>query len=169
VRSIELTLDPAAEASFRADWQALVDAELPSLALHDAESNRPHITLAAGPALAPVILPDAPVPTRVRLGALSLFRTMPPGLEARWILVRAVVVDEELAAFHRALHVALHDAVPTSLPGAWSPHVTLARRLSSERVGLALDALAQRPQIDEAGIEGVRFWNGDTKQITPLT
>jgi len=51
MRSIELTFDPATEAAFRDEWAALQEAGLPNLGRHPDASNRPHLTLAAGPAL----------------------------------------------------------------------------------------------------------------------
>lgn len=182
VRSIELTLAPSSDAAVRAAWDALAEGGLPSLAAHTSPTNRPHVTVAAGAALAmPAALPGPPA--SIALGGWTLFDARPAADgSARFVLVRAVVLDEELAAFHRAVHEAVpvaasvlsHDAslaaVPESLPGSWSPHLTIARRLSAPRVAVALEALAAMPEPlpSRVDVDGVRFWDGDTRTVTPL-
>jgi 2'-5' RNA ligase len=163
VRSIEIVFDDAADRAFRARWQALADVGLPSLALHTSSSNRPHITLAAGQMLR-AQRPDVAVPPMVRFGGVMLF----PAHNDRWVLVDAVVLDEGLATFHRALHTRTAGAVATSLPDRWSPHVTIARRLTAERVAAALVALQSVPTPETATVASVRLWDGETKQITPF-
>jgi len=59
VVSIELLLDPATEAAIPAEWNALAEAGLSSLAAHTAESNRPHVTLLARRVLARSVVPTA--------------------------------------------------------------------------------------------------------------
>lgn len=168
VRSIELTLSPASDAEIRSAWTALADAGLPSLAAHTSETNRPHLTLAAGPSLeSPEALP-AP-PASLLLGGWTLFDSRPAADgSARFVLVRAVVLDGALATFHRAVHAAAPGAVPTTLPDGWSPHLTIARRLSAPRVAVALEALAAVPLPETVDVDGIRFWDGDTRTVTPL-
>jgi hypothetical protein len=164
VRSIELVLDPASDAAVRTAWQALVDVDLPSLGRHPSPSNAPHVTLAAGDTL-PV--PDGfavPLPRTLRLGGLLLF----PAGAGRSVLVRAVVLDEPLAALHREVHRVAPGGVGTSLPGAWSPHVTFARRVRDEDLPQAVAALREAPLPEELGVAGVRHWDGETKAITPV-
>jgi 2'-5' RNA ligase len=171
VRSIELTLTPASDAAVRAMWTAVAEVGLPSLAAHTSDTNRPHVTLAAGPTLSsPGSLPSLPAPpASLRLGGWTLFDSRPAADgSARFVLARAVVVDPELATFHRAVHAAAVDAVPTTLPGAWSPHLTIARRLSAPRVAVALEALAALTHPDSVAVAGVRYWDGDTRTVTPL-
>ncbi|MGN8051156.1 2'-5' RNA ligase family protein [Curtobacterium sp. 22159] len=168
MRSIELVLDPASDAAVRSAWSALVAADLPSLGRHPSPSNAPHVTLAAGEGLPVPRVPAVPLPASVTLGGLLLF----PAGPGRSVLVRAVVVDRALAAFHEAVHEAVRGTVPASvvstLPGRWSPHVTLARRVRDEDLPAAVAALrsAQLPEV--LGVGGVRHWDGGTKTVTPV-
>jgi hypothetical protein len=167
MRSVELVLDPAGDAAVRAWWDALADAGLPSLALHDAPSNRPHVTVGAwvtaglAPGLQAVVLDR---PQSVRFGGFALFAAG----RGRFVLARQVVTDAGLAAFHRAVHGVMPGGEEHTLPDRWTPHVTVSRRLTPERVGLALEALAEVPVPATAGVAGARFWDGDTKTLTDL-
>lgn len=164
VRSIELTFHHDDDLAVRSAWDALVAADLPSMGRHDAPSNRPHVTLAAGVDLpVPEALPTPPA--TIRIGGVLLF----PAGSDRVVLARAVVVDEALATFHLAVHEGEPAAVPTTQPGRWSPHVTLARRIRTSDLSAALDVLAATPLPDTLTIEGVRHWAGDTTTVTPLT
>ena len=74
MRSLEVLLDPESEARIRGHWEALEAAGIPSLELHTSASNRPHLTLLAGPELTPPpsgALGELPV--TVELGAVLLF------------------------------------------------------------------------------------------------
>jgi 2'-5' RNA ligase len=165
MRSIELTLDDATDGVIRSEWRALAEHDLPSLASHTAESNRPHVTLAAGEALE---LADVPLtafhalPLPLRFGAVAVF----PAGRGRFVLIRTVVASAELLALHARVVGAAPNAVPTSLPGAWTPHVTLARRLTAEQVGLALPLLGTPP---DGEFTAARFWDGEARTLTPLT
>jgi hypothetical protein len=162
VRSLELVLDPSSDVAVRAAWTALTKADLPSLGRSD--TNSPHVTLAAGDDLPVPAGFDVPWPTRLRLGGVLLFQAGP----GRSVLVRAVVVDAALAAFHEAVHRAAPGGVDTSLPGAWSPHVTFARRVRDEDLGRAVAALRGAPLPDELVVGGVRHWDGVAKVVTPV-
>lgn len=164
MRSIELVLSPTSDAAVRAVWDELIAEDLPSLGRHVSASNAPHVTLAAGPDLLVPPRFDAPAPSTLRLGGVLLF---PAGPE-RSVLVRAVVVDRALAAFHEAVHRAAPGGVDTSLPGAWSPHVSFARRVRDADLPRALAALRRAPLPEVLEVGGVRFWDGETKTVTPL-
>ena len=164
MRSIELTLDDATDAAVRAEWRTLAEHELPSLASHTAASNAPHVTLVAGERLDPAELPTDTfdlLPLPLRFGAVAVF----PAARDRFVLVRTVAVTAELIALHARVAAASAGPVPTSLPGAWTPHVTLARRLTSDQVALALPLLATP---DDGTLAAARFWDGTTKTLTPL-
>ena len=45
VHALDVTFDRLTDDRVRAEWQALRDAGLPSLARHTGASNRPHLTL----------------------------------------------------------------------------------------------------------------------------
>ncbi|PZF27226.1 2'-5' RNA ligase family protein [Curtobacterium sp. MCPF17_051] len=164
MRSIELVLGPESDAAVRSAWQALIDADLPSLGRHPSPSNAPHVTLAAGDSLPVPAGLRTPVPTSIRLGGLLLF----PAGAGRSVLVRAVVVDAALTTFHGEVHAVAPGGVETSLPGHWSPHVTLARRLRDEDLPRAVAALRAVPLPEALDVGGVRHWDGETRTITPL-
>lgn len=164
MRSIELTLDDTTDAAVRTEWRTLAEHGLPSLASHTAVSNAPHVTLAAGTRLTVDTVRvgafDA-LPLALRFSALSAF----PAGRDRFVLVRTIVVTAELLALHAEVHTTAAEPVETSRPGAWTPHVTLARRLTAEQVGAAHALLASPP---DGTLAAARFWDGDTKTITPL-
>ncbi|MDF2443191.1 MAG: hypothetical protein JWR01_1394 [Subtercola sp.] len=58
--SFELLLDPATDARFRAEWDTLLAAGLPSQARHTGASNAPHITLLAARAVDAALRTEAP-------------------------------------------------------------------------------------------------------------
>ncbi|MCJ1713607.1 2'-5' RNA ligase family protein [Curtobacterium sp. VKM Ac-2922] len=163
MRSIELVLDDASDRAVRALWQALVAAELPSLG--HAGTNDPHVTLVAGESV-PVPGPlDEPLPTALRVAGVLLF----PAGPGRHVFGLGVVVDESLARFHRAVHRGAPDAVDSSAPGRWAPHLTLARRIRDVDLGAGLRAItADAPLPEVLTVGGLRHWDGDTKVTTPL-
>jgi 2'-5' RNA ligase len=174
MRSIELTFDPATEAAFRAEWAALQAADLPNLGRHPHASNRPHLTLAAGPGLEPTDAltevfhrnrqqPSGPLPAELRVSGVLLF----PAGTGRFVLARPVVVTEALLALHRDVLQHAPSAVDLTQPDRWTPHVTLARRLSGSQVAEALDVLGEPPPPG-LGVSA-RFWNGETKILTALS
>jgi hypothetical protein len=162
VRSIELVLDRASDAAVRAAWDALTAADLPSLGR--SGTNSPHVTLTAGDVLPVPSGFGAPVPSVLRLGGVLLF----PAGPGRSVLVRAVVVDPVLAAFHRAVHEAAPGGVDTAQPDAWSPHLTFARRVRDEDLPAAVQALRTAPLPETLTVSGVRHWDGVTKTVTPV-
>ncbi|TFD92701.1 2'-5' RNA ligase family protein [Cryobacterium lactosi] len=169
MRSIELTFDPATEAAFRAEWTALEEAGLPNLGRHQGASNRPHLTLAAGPALeltdavrAAFDRAAAPLPVELRVSGLVLFRAGP----GRFVLARPVVMTRVLLEVHRTVLGVAPGAVELTRPDRWTPHVTLARRLGADQVGHALAVLGEPPAAGSC--VAARFWNGETKTLTSL-
>lgn len=183
VVSLELVFNAYLEAQIRAQWQALADAGLSSLAGHTAPSNRPHITLLVRPTVPPLARDElaalVPLPLPVTLGAPLLF-----GSGDRRVLARAVVPTVPLLELHAGLH-ALVDAradadtegdvgsgdSPFTRPGAWMPHVTLSRRLRVDTLSQALRVLdAVEPQEEHAPAQAItlRRWDAATATITDL-
>jgi len=178
VQSVELLLDPETEQRIRDGWAALADAGLPSLATHGGDSNRPHITVAvAEEGLTPAVEALRAVfrgwhlaerGLAAELGAPVLFG----GHRHRWVLARLVVPSRPLLTVHSAVHRAIAadapdaDVVEQTRPDGWTPHVTLARRIESERLGAALDALDPAPL--PCRITGARLWDGATRTVTDL-
>ena len=172
MRSIELTFDPDLEAAIRAEWATLQAAGLPNLGRHPDASNRPHLTMAAGPALEITDdltalfdqpPPCAQLPVHIGVSGLLLFRAG----SGRFVLARPVVISEALLDLHRTVLEQVPGAVELTQPGRWTPHVTLARRMSAGQVAEALEVLGEPPAFGQA--VAARFWNGETKTLTELT
>ncbi|OBF03211.1 hypothetical protein A5730_22270 [Mycobacterium sp. ACS4054] len=162
VHSIELLFDGETEATIRGLWDALADAGIPS----QAPAGRPHVTLAVADRIADEA--DAalgPLTGRLPLGcgvgaSLLLGRS-------NAILARLVVPSAELLEFHAEVHRLAGEHLapapaPTSLPGQWTPHVTLARRVGGPALSRAL-RIAGRPPLIEGSFAALRHWNGEKK------
>jgi 2'-5' RNA ligase len=182
-QSVELLLDDEQDAAVRRQWLALQNAGLPSRADQAGEINRPHLTLSiAGqvPAYLETALKAAftgRVPIPVRLGGLVCFPAAAtsaaagaPGA-AQQVLARLVVPSSELLEL-QATCAELFDPLPGTSPrlqpGAWSPHVTLARRLPTAQVSAALAALGRVEESTGAGVE-IRRWNSETRTAWLIT
>ncbi|MBF6330015.1 2'-5' RNA ligase family protein [Nocardia transvalensis] len=159
VQSVELVLDEAAEAEIRRQWRLLAEAGVHS----PAADHRPHITLAVArqiwPRLDSVLAAQEFRPLPVRLGGLVVFGARNP------ILVRLVVPTESLLDLQRRIFsvIARCPGVPANIqPDAWTPHVTLARRLRPQQLGEAIHAVAADRDFP-ATVEGIRRWDGDRR------
>lgn len=178
VQSVELLLDPETEQRIRDGWAALADAGLPSLATHTGDSNRPHITVAvAEQGLEPAEEALRAVFRGWHLAERGLTAEVAApvlfgGHRHRWVLARLVVTSRPLMTVHSAVHRAIAADAPDAVlveqtrPDAWTPHVTLARRIEADRIGAALDALDPAPL--PCRITGARLWDGGTKTVTDL-
>lgn len=164
VVSIELLLDDEIEASVRADWDALARAGHSSLAAHTADSNRPHVTLLVRPSVPQVDFAAATalLPVSVTLGAPIVFEHGDRG-----VLARPVVLDDALLAVYNAVRAAVPpgEDAPHTDPGAWTPHVTLARRL---RLASLDDARALLGPERVGSAVGLRRWDSRTRTVTAL-
>lgn len=171
VQSVELLLDDALDQAVRAEWAVLLDADLPSQARHTGASNAPHVTLGVADVVDDVAEEalrsvDHGIGDAVRLGGLLVF----PGRTV--VLSRAVVPSESLLRTHRAVHdalVGMPGQPSTVAPGAWTPHVTLARRLDPVQLSAALTALADRPRELVGTIAAARRWDGDARRTWDLS
>lgn len=156
---MELVVDGAADAAVRSDWAALVEAGLPSQARHTGSSNRPHVTLA--------LAATAPGPVRQRLTAIA--RDLPLPVTAgsvlvfgrrQFVLARLAGPDAGLLHLQRRVVAALDDPVDrhgTFAAGTWTPHLTLARRLTADQVGAALGVLG--PVAVPGRLHRMRLWD----------
>ncbi len=172
--SIELLLDQASEQALRGDWERLSGLSLPSQLRNTSPSNRPHITLAAAPVIDAgfdSLLRGAVsgLPLEVRFGGLLLFG----GGRRKFILVRQVVVSEALAELHRTVARALaglQGQAATTLPGNWTPHVTLGRGFSAGQLGPAAEALTEVHGADypAATAAAARRWDSRAKLTVDL-
>lgn len=162
-QSVELLLAAEADAHVRAEWAALREAGLPSQGANTAATNRPHVTLWADDALDPAA-EDAlasrslELPMRLRLGAVACFG------RRRFVLVRLVVASVPLLTLHADIaRVCGTEPGSTLAPGNWTPHVTLARRLTASQVGRAVDVLG-RSRERSAEAVAWRRWDGDRRR-----
>lgn len=167
--SVEALPDTRIEVAVRADWQRLIEADLPSAGRHPSESNRPHVTLAvrddlstdAGRELAR--LGDA-LPVECRLGGAVVFAA-----GERFVLARPLVMTAALLRFHARI-VDLIGPPPVryavTAANRWTPHITLARRMTAEQIGRAL-GIVGAPTL-EGELTGLRLWDAEAKVVTPL-
>jgi 2'-5' RNA ligase len=168
VGSIELVFDRDTEAAIRNIWEALAAAGIPS----QAPASRPHVTLAVAEAIAPDV--DEPLravserlPLPCVIGAPLLFG------RASAVFARLVVPTEELLALHAEVHRCCGPhlrpgPMPNSLPGQWTAHVTMARRVGGAQLGRAL-RVAGRPAQIEGSFTGLRRWDGNKKAEHPIS
>jgi hypothetical protein len=168
VHSIELVFDGVTEAAIRRIWADLAAAGIPS----QAPASRPHLTLAVADRIASDV--DAllkPVTQRLPLGcavgAVVLFG------RSNAVLARLVVPTAELLALHAEVHrlcgpYMVPGPKPNSLPGQWTGHVTLARRVGGAQLGPAL-RIAGRPSEIHGTVAGLRRWDGTNRVEHPIS
>ena len=171
MHSIELLFDPDTEASIRLIWDDLAAAGLPSQAAHRSPSNRPHVTLAVAESIAPAV--DgllagvaARLPVRCLVGAPLLFGS------GKRVLARLAVPSAEVTLLQAevALTTLEHmrpGPVAHTLPGAWTPHVTLCRRLAPDDVAAALDVIGSA--YITGTFAGLRRWDSTTRTEHQIT
>ena len=168
VVSIELLLDSRTESAVRAEWEALATAGLSSLAAHRSVTNRPHITLLVGMDL-PILDPrtfTGRSSFELRLGAPLLF-----GTGDRRVLARSVVPSPELLGLHLDVHAAVGpmaadaEGVTHTAPGAWTPHVTLARRVRTSDLERGLGLVGGEIR---GTARAVRRWDAATHTVTEI-
>jgi 2'-5' RNA ligase len=167
VHSIELIFDPDTEEAIRGIWKALAGAGIPS----QAPASRPHVTLAVADSIAAdvdeLLSPLAGrLPLDCAVGAPVLFG------RANVVFARLIVPTSELLALHAEVHRLcgphLEPApMSNSLPGQWTAHVTLARRVSGPQLGRAL-RIAGRPSQLDGRFAGLRRWDGNKKAEHPI-
>lgn len=158
VHSIELVFDNDTEAEIRRIWEDLAGAGIPS----QVPASRPHVTLAVAESIsADVDELLSPVTKRLPLGcavgAPVLFG------RATAVFARLIVPTTELLALHAEVHRRCGpQLLPNSLPGQWTAHVTLARRVDGAQLGRAL-RIAGRPSQIDGRFLGLRRWDGNKR------
>jgi 2'-5' RNA ligase len=162
VHSIELVFDRDTEAAIRRIWEGLAGNGIPS----QAPASRPHVTLAVAeridPSVDELLRPVAQrLPLDAVIGAPVLFG------RANVVFARLIVPTSELLALHAEVHRRClpHIApapMPNSLPGQWTAHVTLARRVGGGQLGRAL-RIAGRPSQIDGRFAGLRRWDGNKR------
>jgi hypothetical protein len=168
VHSVELVFDADTEAAIRHIWDGLRDVGIPS----QAPASRPHASLTVAQRIDPEV--DsllAPLNTRFpfpcRIGAPLVFG------RSQLILTRLVVPTAELIATHGDVYrLCLPHLAPepmaNSMPGQWTAHVTLARRVHGNQLGRAL-RVAGRPSEIKGSVIGLRRWVGESKREFPIS
>jgi 2'-5' RNA ligase len=162
VHSIELVFDRDTETAIRRIWDELAGAGIPS----QAPASRPHVTLAVADRIAAevdeLLSPvSKQLPLTAAIGAPVLFG------RANVVFARLVVPTSELLALHAEVHRrcsghTVSGTKPTSLPGQWTAHVTLARRVGGAQLGRAL-RIAGRPSQIDGRFAGLRRWDGNKR------
>ncbi|QTI67453.1 2'-5' RNA ligase family protein [Gordonia polyisoprenivorans] len=174
--SVEFLVDDASDQQIRTQWAALADAGLPSQAGIASSTNRPHITALAAAHIAPGIdtalaTVGMRLPFTVALGGVVVF-----GYGRKRVVARLVVPTSELLSTHAAAvrlgapfatdHKGRAGVFDHCVPGSWTPHVTLARRVPLEQLPALFHALEPYdPVIGEAPmtVVGLRRWDSDTR------
>ena len=162
VHSIELVFDHDTEAVIRRIWADLADAGIPS----QAPASRPHVTLAVAERIA-VDVDELLRPVSKRLPLVAAIGAPVLFGRANVVFARLVVPTSELLALHAEVHrLCLPHMVPApmpnSLPGQWTAHVTLARRVGGGQLGRAL-RIAGRPSQIDGRFAGLRRWDGNKR------
>jgi 2'-5' RNA ligase superfamily len=162
VHSVELLFDPDTESAIRDVWQALTDVGLRS----PAPTSRPHATMVVAEGIADDVDGSlSPVTSRLPfpsvVGAPMLFG------RSAFVLVRLVVPSAELLALQAEVFAlcAPHltpGPMANCLPGQWTPHITLARRVDPSQLKRAL-AIRRLGREIEGAVVGLRRWDGDKK------
>jgi 2'-5' RNA ligase superfamily len=162
VHSIELVFDRDTEAAIRRIWEGLAGAGIPS----QAPASRPHVTLAVAERIDPevdgLLSPlAARLPLNAAIGAPVLFG------RANVVFARLIVPTSELLDLHAEVHRLClphltPGPMPNCLPGQWTGHVTLARRVGGNQLGRAL-RIAGRPSQIEGSFAALRRWDGNKK------
>ncbi|GLP83920.1 2'-5' RNA ligase family protein [Mycobacterium antarcticum] len=168
--SVELLFDPGAEAAIHREWVALAEAGLPSQAHHGSPSNRPHVTLTVATRIHPAVdtalcEPAGQLPLECVIGAPVVFG------HRSLTLVRLIVPSAGLLRLHAwvdaicAPHVA-DEPFAHVRPGRWTPHVTLARRMSPADLPAALEAIDADDVV--GAFAGLRRWDGEARIDTVI-
>jgi 2'-5' RNA ligase len=166
MRTVELLPDGELDRAVRAAWQRLDRAGFSSLGQHRHPTNRPHLTLAStdhfppgsGAAIASA-LRSLPVP--VRLEGLHFFGGR-VGMLA-WAFDGAGLRELQ-AQVWSALDGA--DRNSRHEPGAWAPHISLARRLQPGQVALAAQAVGAA--VAGGSLSAGRSYDTATRTVVPL-
>jgi 2'-5' RNA ligase len=162
VHSIELVFDHDTEAVIRRIWADLAGAGIPS----QAPASRPHVTLAVAERIA-VDVDELLRPVSKRLPLVAAISAPVLFGRVNVVFARLVVPTTELLALHAEVHrLCLPHLVPApmlnSLPGQWTAHVTLARRVGGGQLGRAL-RIAGRPSQIDGRFAGLRRWDGNKR------
>ncbi len=168
VHSVELVFDADTEAAVRRIWDELRAAGIPS----QAPASRPHATLTVAEWIDPEVdtllrplVARFPIPCRI--GAPLVFG------RTKAVLARLLVPTTDLLGVHAEVHLlCLPHSRPgpmaNALPGQWTAHVTVARRVMPNQLGRAA-RIAGKPTEIEGTVIGLRRWVGESKREYPIS
>ena len=166
--AVELYFDTTSEAAVRAIWRELAERGI-ARSLHESE-NRPHVSLAVYEQLQLVEceralrrFADETAPFPLTLSDLGVFPIAHEDQEA--VVFAAPTVTRHLLDLHEEMHRLLGPLGRSPwayyLPGAWTPHCTLAFRLPARlvpdalavcrRLALPLDCRVEAIGVNETG------------------
>ncbi|MDQ2810536.1 MAG: 2'-5' RNA ligase family protein [Actinomycetota bacterium] len=167
MRTVELLGDDGLDRAVRAAWRRLDQAGFSSLAQHRHPTNQPHVTLASAEQFPPgavAAIADAlrVLPILVQLDRLHFFggRT---GMLA-WAVDGGSALRELQARVWSALDGMGRN--PQHEPGAWTPHISLARRLLPGQMTLAAQAVGET--VAGGALSGARSYDSVTRVVIPL-
>jgi len=168
VHSVELVFDQDIEATVRNIWAGLTEAGIHG----QTPASRPHTTLTVAQRIdaevdASLAALASRFPFPCRIGAPVLFG------RSNAVLTRLVLPTAELVDVHAEVHrLCLPHVYPgpmaNAMPGQWTPHVTMARRVVADQLGQAL-RIAGTPQEIVGHVVGLRRWDGDAKREHPIS
>jgi hypothetical protein len=168
VHSVELVFDRDTEEAVRHIWDALREAGIPS----QAPASRPHVTLTVADRIDPEVdvllgsLNDRfPLPCVV--GAPLLFGRSQLIL-TRLVVPTAALLDVHAEVYRLSLPHVHPDPMANSVPGQWTGHTTLARRVHGSGLSRAL-RLAGRPSVITGSFVALRRWDGNAKREFPIS
>jgi 2'-5' RNA ligase superfamily len=165
--SVELLFDADTEAAIRTLWDDLAAADMPGR----APAGRPHVTLAVAERITPdvdrLLTPIAQLlPLSCTVGAPLLFG------RSNAVLARLIVPTAELLALHAETHricapYLLPGPMPHSLPGQWTAHATIARRVGGPQLEQAFQVAGQPVEI-HGTVAALRRWDGTERVEYPI-
>jgi hypothetical protein len=167
MRTVELLGDGGLDRVVRSAWQRLDQAGLASLARHRHPTNRPHVTLASADQFPPgavAVIAGAlrVLPISVRLDGLHFFGGR-AGMLA-WAVDGGTALRDLQATVWAALDGAGRN--PQHEPDAWTPHISLARRLPPGQAALAARAVGEA--VAGGTLSGARSYDSVTRTVMPL-
>lgn len=165
--ALELVLEPQDDLAVRARWQDLERIGVATPARHRGATHRPHLTVVTAPTA-----PDEAVLRRCQelwAGLLPLtFTASGLVLLGRRRLTLAELLGPPLEA--RAAQAELAHLWKGADQRPWVPHISLARRLTPDEAGRAIQALADTSHPAHVGpatrvARGLRWWNPDAEAV----
>ena len=166
MQTLDLTFAPEDDAAFRGRWKALQDAGLPSMADHKGSSNAPHVTLVSAPVIPEEVVDRAReffaerLPMEMGVGGLLVLGSKP----GKYVLADLVLPP---AALYEVMEELQGLMVGFGLPlRPWTPHLTLAKQLTTDQVARAVEILGGGQPLIAATAGALRRWEPIKKVLT---